>query len=300
MSHMPELPVCTYDFRRLFTLLSLFGAAVALVRRERIGLMFVAVILVLTVLSALHLYLLGEGRYSAYLLPFLVLLGGRSVQAVVTALRPLRARFPVRVTLEARLAKQVALLLLVGFSLACFVRNSAWFLRVGALPYAALAAADAARPDAIVPLGLGQPQVDLVRSHSHLSTRRFVEVNPTEAARLSDEEIQRHPPDLFEEPGAWPLVMRAEQVRLGWLDTTTPLRIDDYFGWIQQQAELLHRVVFIAPTCMALPDSHLGRLMQGLAQTGTIRELDTTPCYSTVLWTQADTMPGASTPGSRP
>lgn len=296
MSHMPEIPVRSYDFRRLFTLLSLFGAAVALVRRERIGLMFVAVVLVLSVLSALHFYLLGEGRYSGYLLPFLVLLAGRGVQAVVTALRPLRVYLPVRAALELRLAKQAALLLLVGFSLACFVRNSEWFVRVGALPYAALAAADAAKPDAIVPLGLGQPQVDLARSHLRLGTQRFVEVNATAAARLSDQEILRHPPDLFKEPGAWPLVMRAEQVRLGWLDTTTPLKIDDYFGWILQQAELLHRIVFIAPTCMAPPDSHLGRLMQDLAQTGTMRELDTTPCYSTVLWTRVDTTPGASTP----
>lgn len=300
MSHMPTIAVRPYDFRRFCTLLSLLGAAVALARRERIGLMFAAVVLVVSALSMLHSYLLGEGRYSGYLLAFLVLLAGRGVQAIVAAPRSWRTRLPARLLPGARLARQAALLLLVGFGLSRFVQNGAWFVKVGALPYAALAAADAARPDAIVPLGLGQPQIELARRHMRLDTRRFVEVNPAAAMRLPDQEVLRRPPDLFEKPGAWPLFMRAEQVHLRWLDTTTVLEIDDYYGWLLRQAELLRKVVFIAPTCLGPPDVQLDGLMRRLAEAGTMRQLATTPCYSTVLWTRAEAAPEAGEPGAHP
>ncbi len=286
MSHAPALPFATYRLQRLFTLFALFGAAVALIRRERSAMMFVAVLLVLSVLSVLHRYPFLEGRFSGYLLPFVVLFLGRGVQTIVTAMRPLQGCIPVRAIPAARVAKQVALVLLVGFGLVCFRTNGGWFATVGPLPYSALAAADAANPDVIVPLGLVQPQVDLVRSARPTHTQRFLEVNATSAPRPSNQTIQRHPPDLVEEPGAWALVIRAEQVRLNWLQATDPLTIDDYFGWLLTQAGSLHSAAFIAPTCMVPPDVHFAQFMRRLAETGEIRELDKTACYSTVLWTR--------------
>lgn len=287
MSHVPTISGRTPAFQILFVLVALLGTAVAVFRRERAGMMFVAVLAVMGGLSLLHLYPLLPGRYTDYLGCFTALMAGRTVAWAGGFLRWPGARLPPGFAWGfargARGLGLVAPVVLVGFGLAVFVREGGWKSEIGRLPLLSLAVAERVRADAVVPVSLAQPQFDLVRER--VRGPRVIAADARSGTTVSEEEALRDPAAM-ERPGSWSLLMKLEQVRFGWRKVGSGIDSSLYFRWLLGRIGDLHRVVLIAPTCLLPHGVDFGELAGRLAERGAVEELDGTPCYRTLLWTR--------------
>lgn len=284
MSHVPTISGRTPAFQILFVLVALLGTGVAVFRRERAGLMFVAVLAVMGGLSLLHLYPLLPGRYTDYLGCFTALMAGRAVAWAGGILRWPGVRLPPGIVQGARGLALVAPVVLVGFGLAVFVREGGWKSAIGQLPLSSLAAAERVRADAVVPVSLAQPQFDLVRER--VRGPRVIEADTRSGTTVAEEEMLHDPDAAMERPGSWALLMKLEQVRFGWRKVGSGIDSSLYFGWLLGRIEDLHRVVLIAPTCLLPYGVDFGELTGRLAERGAVEELEGTPCYRTLLWTR--------------
>jgi hypothetical protein len=226
--------------------------------------------------ALLKLFPLLPHRYSAFLLPFAVYFTTLAAAMLFARLSRLSGPFP-------NLLRPGAFGSVLGLGLALvtaisFLRQSERHLLRGDVPAAHVQAARSAAAR-IVPIFIVQPQVQLVRHVEQMPAAGFVEVNASTGAALPAAAARRDPGALGK-PGAWPLLLRAEQAALGL--TRPPINLGFYVEWVRQNTRGEAAAV-ILPTCFPHLTADTEKVLDAIGPEGRRRTLLRTACYETVF-----------------
>lgn len=261
--------------RSVLALLAIVGFFSSIWRREPVAIAFAAILIFLSATAVAQVYPWLPGRYSAYLLPFVVHL---IVAGLFFVGRLSYLRQPTHPTLRTAIGSAFVTLFTVVAG-GSFHSRSVLNIQKGEVPSSHLALA-ARSADLIVPLFIGQPQVEVALLEFGGSTPRVVTVN-RDSGEAADPRRIRGDSRGYEALGSWPLLLRTEQSHLGLL--RPGLSLEHYVEWIAKRTAAEHRFAIIVPACFPHVTERILaglRARHGLDGAVTLKK---SPCFETFL-----------------